>query len=92
MDFGLKTNYIFNENHSIGARYEYYRLPYSKVDLLFPSKFTIDGEYLQESLSDVITREPSYRHNFNTYYSGKIAIIIGNEGSGISQLVSRNCD
>ena len=25
-------------------------------------------------------------------YSGKIAIIIGNEGSGISQLVSRNCD
>ena len=73
LDFGLKTNYIFNENHSIGARYEYYRLPYSKVDLLFPSKFTIDGEYLQESLSDVITREPRYRHNFNTYYSGKIA-------------------
>ena len=25
-------------------------------------------------------------------YSGKIAIIIGNEGSGISQLVSHNCD
>ena len=73
LDFGLKTNYIFNENHSIGARYEYFRLPYSKVDLLFPSKFTLDGEYLQESLSDVITREPSYRHNFNTYYSGKIA-------------------
>ncbi len=25
-------------------------------------------------------------------YSGKIALVIGNEGSGISQLVSRECD
>ena len=25
-------------------------------------------------------------------YSGKIALIIGNEGSGISKLVSKNCD
>ena len=26
------------------------------------------------------------------YYSGKIVIIIGNEGKGISKLVSDNCD
>ena len=71
-DLGLKFNYMFNENQSIGARYDFSRRPDRKCDMYFPSVFTFDGKLLQESLSDLYTNEPTYKHNFNAYYSGKI--------------------
>ena len=30
--------------------------------------------------------------NINEYYSGKIVIVIGNEGAGISNIVEKKCD
>jgi 23S rRNA (guanosine2251-2'-O)-methyltransferase len=51
------------------------------IDKLKASGFWIVGTSLDNSVD--------YR---SVDYSGKIALVIGNEGEGISQLVTKNCD
>ncbi len=53
----------------------------STIDYLKEQGFWIVGTALEDSVD--------YR---NIDYSGKIALIIGNEGSGISKLVRKKCD
>lgn len=51
------------------------------IDLLKKNGFWIVGTALENSVD--------YR---TIDYSGKIALVVGNEGSGISNIVSKNCD
>ena len=51
------------------------------IDKLKKNGFWIVGTALENSVD--------YRE---IYYSGKIALVIGNEGSGMSALVAKNCD
>ena len=51
------------------------------IDILKQNGFWVVGTALEDSVD--------YRE---IDYSGKIALVIGNEGSGMSQLVKKNCD
>ena len=51
------------------------------IDALKQNGFWVVGTALEDSVD--------YRE---IDYSGKIALVIGNEGSGMSQLVKKNCD
>ncbi len=68
----LQLNYMFNDNHSVGVRYDYSREPYMKSDVTMPSVFTYDGETMQSSVSHIHQDMPKYSHTANLYYSGKI--------------------
>ena len=68
----LQVNYMFNKDHSIGARYEYNRTPRCQLHVTFPSTFTLDNELMRKSLSDIESRLPSYGHTANLYYSGNL--------------------
>lgn len=69
---GLRLNYIFGDNQSVGAQYHYFRKPYSKTHVDLPSCFTYDDELLQSSTSRLRLSTPYYNHNANMYYSGKV--------------------
>lgn len=69
---GLKANYIFNEDNAIGARYNFMRTPYLHSTFYSPSVFTLDGEEIQQSISNLSTRKPTYSHIANAYYSSKV--------------------
>ena len=68
----LQVNYQFNENHSIGARYNFNRVPYMKAYVSLPSEFTLAGELFQKSMSNIYKPILTYSHMANMYYSGKI--------------------
>lgn len=68
----LQVNYMFNENHSIGARYDFSREPYMKSDITMPSVFVYDGKTMQSSVSRIHQDMPKYSHTANLYYSGKV--------------------
>lgn len=68
---GLKINYMFNDNHSIGAQYSYYRMPYQRLNGTLPSVFTFDGQFLQSDFSTLTMSDPYFNHTANMYYSGK---------------------
>lgn len=69
---GLRINYVFNDNHSIGAQYYFFSEPYAKTFTDLPSRFTYDGQLLQSTMTHLRMSSPSYNHQVNTYYSGKI--------------------
>ena len=68
----LTLNYQFNENHSIGARYNYERVPeYHWIANQFAQTYC--GDLLHEDLHSVITmKEPETHHRSNFYYNGKV--------------------
>ena len=68
----LTLNYQFNENHSIGARYNYERVPeYHWIANQFAQTYC--GDLLQEDLHSVITmKEPETHHRSNFYYNGTV--------------------
>ena len=68
----LTLNYQFNENHSIGARYNYERVPeYHWVANQFAQTYC--GDLLHEDLHSVITmKEPETHHRSNFYYNGTV--------------------
>lgn len=68
----LQVNYMFNENHSIGARYDFSREPYMKSDITMPSVFVYDGKNMQSSVSRIHQDLPKYSHTANLYYNGKV--------------------
>lgn len=68
----LTLNYQFDENHFIGARYNYERVP---EYLLIANQFaqTYCEELLYEDLHSVITmNEPETHHRSNFYYNGRV--------------------
>lgn len=69
---GMKLNYTFNDNHSIGAQYSFYRMPHQSYDGALPSVFTVDGQFLQSDISTISMNSPYYNHSANMYYSGKV--------------------
>ena len=68
----LTLNYQFNENHSIGARYNYERVPeYHWITNQFAKTYC--GDLLYEDLHSVNTMvEPETHHRSNFYYNGKV--------------------
>ena len=66
----LTLNYQFNENHSIGACYNYERVPeYHWIANQFAQTYC--GDLLHEDLHSVITmKEPETHHRSNFYYNG----------------------
>ena len=68
----LTLNYQFNENHSIGARYNYERVPeYHWIANQFAQTYC--GDLLYEDLHSVNTMvEPETHHRSNFYYNGKM--------------------
>lgn len=69
---GLRVNYTFGDDQSIGAQYYFFREPYAKTNTELPSLFTYDGEFLQNTMSYLHFRTPYYNHQANAYYSGKV--------------------
>lgn len=68
----LQVNYMFNENHSVGAFYKYDRHPYEKHDGLFITDTYQNGEFLENSESNIIQGGGFTKHIFNAYYVGKV--------------------
>lgn len=68
----LTLNYQFDENHSIGARYNYERVPeYLWIANQFAQTYC--EELLHEDLHSVITmNEPETHHRSNFYYNGRV--------------------
>lgn len=68
----LTLNYQFDENHSIGARYNYERVPeYLWIANQFAQTYC--EELLYEDLQSVITmNEPETHHRSNFYYNGRV--------------------
>lgn len=68
----LTLNYQFDENHSIGARYNYERVPeYLWIANQFAQTYC--EELLYENLQSVITmNEPETHHRSNFYYNGRV--------------------
>ena len=68
----LTLNYQFDENHSIGARYNYERVPeYLWIANQFAQTYC--EELLYEDLYSVITmNEPETHHRSNFYYNGRV--------------------
>ena len=68
----LTLNYQFNENHSIGVRYNYERVPeYLWLANQFAQTYCAD--LLYEDLHSVITmKEPETHHRNNFYYNGRV--------------------
>lgn len=69
---GLRVNYTFGDDQSVGAQYYFFREPYAKTNCDLPSLFTYDGGFLQNTMSYLHFRTPYYNHQANAYYSGKV--------------------
>ena len=69
----LSLNYQFNENHSIGARYDFDRTPNRKW-LISPmhSEVFQDGELYERNTSLGWQKMPATTHSFNAYYNGQV--------------------
>ena len=68
----LSLNYQFNENHSMGVRFNWERTPESYW-LVNQFAKTFCGNQLYEDLhSDVVRNEPEGYRKTNFYYSGKV--------------------
>lgn len=69
---GVRVNYTFGDDQSVGAQYYFFREPYAKTNTDLPSLFTYDGAFLQNTMSYLHFRTPYYNHQANAYYSGKV--------------------
>ena len=68
----LSLNYQFNENHSIGARYNFDRTPRDKWDIggMYSEVFQ-DGALYEENVSRGWQNTPATSHTVNAYYNGQ---------------------
>lgn len=69
----LSLNYQFNENHSLGARYDYDRTPerHETVDPMNTLVYQDDALY-EESHTTGWRNTQETRHTLNAYYNGRI--------------------
>ena len=68
----LQVNYMFDDNHSIGAFYKYDRHPKDSYDGWLHTDTYENGKFLERSESDIFKHTSSKRHVFNAYYNGKV--------------------
>ena len=68
----LSLNYQFNENHSVGVRYDYDRTPKDKYNInpMQSDVFQDDALYEQNTTSGW-QKNPSTSHTLNVYYNGQ---------------------
>ena len=68
----LSLNYQFNENHSMGVRYDFDRTPNRKW-LISPmySEVYQDGELYERNTSRGRQKMPATTHSLNVYYNGQ---------------------
>lgn len=69
----LSLNYQFNENHSLGARYDYDRTPerHETVDPMNTLVYQDDALY-EESHTTGWRNTQDTRHTLNAYYNGRV--------------------
>lgn len=68
----LQINYMFNDNHSMGAFYKYDRHPGADFRDRFITDCYQNGEFTEHSESDVEQHDRFRKHIFNAYYNGKL--------------------
>ena len=68
----LQINYMFNDNHSMGAFYKYDRHPGADFQDQFITDCYQNGEFTEHSESDVQQQDSFRKHIFNAYYNGKV--------------------
>ena len=68
----LSLNYQFNENHSVGARYDYDRTPKDKLNFnpMQSDVFQDDALY-EQNTTNGWQKNPSTSHTLNIYYNGQ---------------------
>ena len=68
----LQINYMFNDNHSMGAFYKYDRHPGADFRDQFITDCYQNGVFTEHSESDVEQHDRFRKHIFNAYYNGKV--------------------
>lgn len=69
----LSANYQFNENHSVGARYNFDRTPKEKYDIQpMYSVIYQDNVLYEENTSRGWQNSPVTSHTLNVYYNGQV--------------------
>ena len=68
----IQLNYMVNENHSFGAYYKWDRNTHDKRSGWFLMKNLINGNSIEDMLSDLDGDGNSRKHIFNAYYNGKV--------------------
>ena len=68
----LQVNYMFNENHSLGAFYKYDHHPGTDFSDMFYTDNYVNGILTEHSESDIKQSDTFKKHIFNAYYNGKI--------------------
>lgn len=71
----LQVNYMFNENHSLGAFYKYDRHPGTDFSDMFYTDNYVNGILTEHSESDISQSDTFKKHIFNAYYNGKIGLL-----------------
>lgn len=69
-DGGL--NYIINDNHSIGAHYEFNRTPKDPTRFISEYEITANDKFYDRQNYDMHWNSNSYSHKINTYYKGLV--------------------
>lgn len=68
----LQVNYMFDENHTIGAYYKYDRRPYQSWGGYLNTDIYGNDELTERSESDLHQYPTFKKHIFNAYYNGKV--------------------
>ncbi|MBQ3363592.1 MAG: TonB-dependent receptor [Muribaculaceae bacterium] len=71
----LQINYMFDDNHSMGAFYKYDRHPGADFRDQFITDCYQNGEFTEHSESDVQQHDRFRKHIFNAYYNGKVGLL-----------------
>lgn len=69
----LALNYTFNENHSMGIRYDYDRIPKSSLILDMPTTVYQDNIVYENSNSHGQNLKQQTNHQVNMYYNSKVS-------------------
>lgn len=69
----LSMNYLFNENHALGVRYDFDRNPMIEQQLDLNLAVHRDRQVVEEGYSKYHSNRKSNQHLLNMYYNGKVA-------------------
>ena len=68
----IQLNYMFNENHSLGAFYKYDYHPSGSLTSDFNTDEYQNGAFMERSESKICQDDKFKKHIFNAYYNGKL--------------------
>lgn len=69
-NFGM--NYVFNENHSMGFKYNYERAPTNTINGIYDTDVTVDGLPYENTYSLSHMNTQNTEHTLNLYYMGNV--------------------